>query len=306
MCCAEWRGAAGFAGVAAESIHEKCGKEVEVGYELPESSLPLRTRRRDTRQRITTVPAESVTWLARDCTPVTRFPTYMSCLSRIGCLTVVVLAGAGAWWMYGGEVPSFMGGAGRVRLGAPDTVDAAGKPVAWSGIKDAQVPGAHALSELERPNGPAYITLGAGDLAGFLAEGFGRALPQSAQGVQVAIVDDRVRMRAEIPLRELGGSALPEFVSNLLTDRDTVDMTGVIEMIRPGLAQFRVRSLSVHGIDVPTKLIPPLLKAVGRQMPQRDLVATDAFALPLPRAVADVRVSRGRVTLYKSAPSTSK
>lgn len=249
--------------------------------------------------------AESVSWLAPGSSrPSSRF--FMSCLSRIGCLTVVVLAGAGAWWMYGGEMPSFAGGAGRFRLGAPDSVNAAGKPVVWSGMKDAQVPGAQAVADLERPDGPAYITLGAGDIAGFLAEGFGRALPQSAQGVQVAIVDDLIRVRAEIPLRELGGSALPEFVSDLLTDRDTVDMSGTIEMIRPGLAQFRVRALNIHGIDLPPRLIPPLLKAIGRQVPQRDSVKTDAFALPLPRAVSDVRVSRGRVTLYKSAPPTSK
>ena len=219
---------------------------------------------------------------------------------------MVALAGAGAWWMYGGQVPSFAGGVGRFRLGAPDTVDAAGKPVVWSGIQDAQVPGAQVLAELERPNGPAYITLGAGDIAGFLGEGFRRALPQSAQAVQVAIVDDLVRMRAEIPLRELGGKALPEFVSNLLTDRDTVDMSGAIEMVRPGLAQFRVRSLTLHGIDLPPRLIPPLLKSIARQIPQRDSVSTDAFALPLPRTVSDVRVSRGRVTLYKSASPTSK
>lgn len=230
----------------------------------------------------------------------------MSCLSRIGCLTVVVLAGAGAWWLYGGQVPTFAGGVGRIRLGAPDSVDARGKPVVWAGLKDAQVPSAKALEALEQPSGPAYVTLGAGDIAGFLAEGFGKALPQSAEGVQVAIVDDAIRVRAEIPLRDLGGNALPEFVSDLLTNRDTVDMTGAIEMIRPGVAQFRVRALNIHGIDLPPKLIPPLLNAIRRKMPERDSVANDALALPLPRTVSDVRVSRGRVTLYKSAAPASK
>lgn len=230
----------------------------------------------------------------------------MSCLSRIGCLTVVVLAGAGAWWLYGGEMPEFVGGTGKIRIGAPDTLDQKGRPVAWAGIRDAQMPGREALRALEQPNGPAYITLGAGDIAGFLAEGFGNALPQSAEGLQVAIVDDLIRMRAEIPLRELGGNAIPEFVTNLLTNRDTVDMTGSIDMIHPGLAQFRVRSVNIHGIDLPPRLIPPLLNAIRSKMPMRDSVATDGMALPLPKSVSDVRVSRGRVTLYKSASPTSK
>ena len=227
----------------------------------------------------------------------------MSCLSKVGCLTVVVIAGAGAWWMYGGTVPSFLERATRTVSRSTATGNANAKPVVWTTLKDARVPSADAIASLQSQSGPAYITLGAGDLAGFLAEGLGPVLPQSASGVQVAIVDDVLRVRSEIPLRELGGKALPEFVSDLLSARDTVEMAGVLEMVRPGLAQFRVREVIVRGIALPPRVVPPLLSALRKSAPQRDSIAADAVALTLPKSVADVRVSRGRVTLYKSVPS---
>lgn len=227
----------------------------------------------------------------------------MSCLSKVGCLTLVVIAGAGAWWMYGGTVPSFLERATRTASRSTATRDANAKPVVWTTLRDARMPSADAIAALESKSGPAYISLGAGDLAGFLAEGLGRVLPQSASGVQVAIVDDVLRVRSEIPLRELGGKALPEFVSDMLTARDTVEMAGVLEMVRPGLAQFRVREVIVRGIALPPRVVPPLLSALRKSAPQRDSIATDAVALTLPKSVADVRVSRGRVTLYKSVPS---
>ena len=227
----------------------------------------------------------------------------MSCLSKVGCLTVVVIAGAGAWWMYGGTVPSFLERATRTVSRSTATGNGNAKPVVWTTLKDARVPSADAIASLQSQSGPAYITLGAGDLAGFLAEGLGRVLPQSAGGVQVAIVDDVLRVRSEIPLRELGGKALPEFVSDLLSARDTVEMAGVLEMVRPGLAQFRVREVIVRGIALPPRVVPPLLSALRKSAPQRDSIAADAVALTLPKSVADVRVSRGRVTLYKSVPS---
>ena len=229
----------------------------------------------------------------------------MGCLSKIGCLTVVAVAGAGAWWIWGGTTPEFMARAGRFSLPSTARADTSHGHVAWATMQDAQTPSADAIAALERPNGPAYITLGAGDLAGFLAEGLGQVLPQSAQRVQVAIVDDLLRVRAEIPLKELGGQALPEFVSDLLTSRDTVEMAGNLEMVHPGLAQFRVREVIVRGITLPSRVVPPLLSSL-RKRTQRDSIASDAVALQLPKSVSDVRVSRGRVTLYKSASPSSK
>jgi hypothetical protein len=304
------------------------GKTGDSGVEsAPETALRVRTRRRETRQRIVSARGASVTPLAQvryfggfaflvepiHCSVCDRSRSSlrssplsqtrsrsMSCLSKIGCLTVVVAAGIGGWWLYGGRMPSTFATAGRTTFGGAATADSSTGAVAWSTMRDAKMRSGDALSTLNSPSGPAYITLGAGDLAGFLADGFERVLPQSAADVQVAIIDDVLRVRSEVPLRELGGKALPEFVTDMLSARDTVEMAGKLEMIHPGLAQLRVNEVIVRGIPLPPRVVPPLLNALRKSTPQGDSIAADAIAIPLPKSVSDVRVSRGRVTLYKS------
>jgi hypothetical protein len=72
-------------------------------------------------------------------------------------------------------------------------------------------------------------------------------------------------------------------------------------VLRPGVAQFRVRDVEVGRVPVPAALIPRLIARVRRgTIP--DGVAADAFPVPVPDYIGDVRVGRGRVTLYKATP----
>lgn len=251
---------------------------------------------------------------------LTNFPPYMSCLSRVGCVTVLALAGAGAWWLYGGGMPSFVrNAASKVGEAKPAT---GSKPIAWASLNDARISATDALAQLERPTGPAYVTLGPGDVAGFLADGLKGILPMSARGAQVAIVDDRLRLRAAVPLRELGGEVLPSLLRAVLKnpnnddqngktvdamksggETDTVEMAGTLEIIHPGLGQFHVREFRVRDIDVPPRLIPPILRALRARAAATDSSAGESIAIMLPKSIADIRVSRGRITLYKAAPT---
>ncbi|MEP6779710.1 MAG: hypothetical protein ABJC26_07450 [Gemmatimonadaceae bacterium] len=241
----------------------------------------------------------------------------MSCLSRVGCATVLVVGGACAWWLYGGTMPDF------VRKTAANVIDArpdsSSKPVPWASLTDAKISSADAIATLERPTGPAFVTLGPGDLAGFLAEALGSVMPRSAVGVQVAITDDLLRLRAAVPLREMGGDLLPGLLNSVLKNndqrngttvgtnssvqRDTIEMAGTLEVVHPGLGQFRVREFRVRGIDVPPRLIPPILSAMRKRGSSSDSTATDAISIMLPKSIADFRVQHGRVTLYKAAPT---
>ncbi|MEP6764738.1 MAG: hypothetical protein ABJB66_10530 [Gemmatimonadaceae bacterium] len=241
----------------------------------------------------------------------------MSCLSRVGCAAVLLVGGACAWWLYGGTMPD------AVRKAASKVVEArpegTSKAVTWASLTDARISSAEALSTLERPTGPAFVTLAAGDVAGFLAEALRPMLPGSAVGAQVAITDDVLRLRAAVPLRELGGDLLPSLLNSVLksnderngttvganksVERDTVELAGTLEVIRPGLGQFRVREFRVRGIDVPPRLIPPILSAMRKRGATTDSTASDAVSIVLPKSIADVRVQHGKVTLYKAAPA---
>jgi hypothetical protein len=152
-------------------------------------------------------------------------------------------------------------------------------------------------------------------------------LPPSATTAQLALDDDILLVRTAVSLSDFTGqSAIGAVLGKALVGEDTLFLAGPLEPVRPGLAQFRVRELRIRGIDVPTRLIPGLVRSLRRsEVPEterRDSVAVDSGAvstlmladdaLPvwLPSTVSDVRVVNGKLTLYRAAaaatPSKSK
>lgn len=230
----------------------------------------------------------------------------MGCLTRVGCLAIVAAAGAGAYWLYGDQLPDELARlAGRARgavssnSGAPRAADLG---IVWASLDDATAGGADAIARLGQKNGPAYVTLGAGDLAGFLAAALSRNLPRSSIDPQVAVAGDRILLRAVVDLRDFAGDgAFGSVIGATVKGRDTLRLSGTLETVRPGLAQYRVRELRLKGIDVPRRVIPSLVGALRRRA-QTDSLAPDALPIPMPRSVADVRVSNSRVTLYRVSP----
>ncbi len=230
----------------------------------------------------------------------------MGCLTRVGCLVVVVAAGAGAYWLYGDRLPSELGRlAGRA--GRAVTSDTSGpldreSRIAWASLDDATAGGAEAVARLARKNGPAFVTLGAGDLAGFLAAALSRNLPRSSIDPQVAVSDDRVLLRAVVDLRDFAGDgAFGSVIGAALNGRDTLRLSGTLQAVRPGLAQYRVRELRIKGVNVPPRVIPSLVGTLRRRA-RTDSLAPDALPIPMPRFISDVRVTNGRVTLYRTTP----
>jgi hypothetical protein len=229
----------------------------------------------------------------------------MGCLLRAGCLTVVAVVGAGAYWLYGDQLPGKLGQlagrAGREVVGAPAT-PARAPSIAWASLDDATAGGAEAIARLSRPNGPAYVTLSAGDLAGFLAAGLSRSLPRSSIDPQVAISGDRVLLRAVVNLRDFAGEgAFGSLIGAAMNGRDTLWLSGTLDAVRPGLAQYRVRELRLKRVDVPPRVIPGLVGTLRRRV-QADSLSPDGLPIPMPAFISDVRVSGGRVTLYRNAP----
>ncbi|MCC6430624.1 MAG: hypothetical protein IT354_06915 [Gemmatimonadaceae bacterium] len=272
----------------------------------------------------------------------------MSCLSRIGCLVVVVGAGAAGWWLYGDQLPSTLSRAagraadkvsdvsGTAMPGSRtrrDTVSAergtrgagarAGDDtsrsdaLAWativsssegatgarSGTGASASPSASALAPLTRRDGPAFVNLGAGELATALGGALPRQLPKSATRVQLALDGDQLLVRAALDATEIAGDGtLGRLLGTALSGRDSVQFGGTLTPLRPGMAQYRVESLRLKGVDVPPRLIPLVIGSLRRGA-RTDGLDDNAFALPLPRVVADLRLANSRLTLYKAVPA---
>lgn len=215
----------------------------------------------------------------------------------------MLAVGGGAYWLYGDALPGKLGElAGR----RPATTATGGKdpgerPIAWASLTDATSDGGEAVARLGRANGPQYVTLEAGDVAGFLATALARNLPRSSIDPQVALVDDRVLLRAVVDLRDFAGQgAFGAVIGAAMNGRDTLFLSGTLDAIRPGMAQYRVRELRLKGISVPQRVIPSLVGTI-RPRVTTDSLAPDAMPILMPRFVSDVRVNQGRLTLYRTS-----
>jgi hypothetical protein len=217
------------------------------------------------------------------------------CMRRIGCLVVLVVAcGVGYLtrdlWL------------DRVRgyfPGAPDTTAVAATS-AWESLSPERAErGERAVRALARNGGPVYVTLRAGELASYAFLSLAPALPPSARDAESAVIGDRVYVRALVSLRELGGAGGFGALGGVLADRDTLRLGGTFDVLRPGLAQFHVQDVQLGAFPVPARMIPALVKRVRRGREIAGLSA-DALAIPIPDYIGDVRVARGRITLYKN------
>lgn len=191
------------------------------------------------------------------------------------------------------------------RSAEPDSTAVAERALHWSSLTDASTGSGDAIASLGRRNGPAYVTLSPGDLAGFLATGIAQALPRSASDPQVAIEGNRLHIRALVNMRDLAGegalgSALGIALGRALNDRDTLHIAGTMSVLHPGLAQYHVDKLAVRSVDIPPRLVPQLVRSMRNRVPMPDSLADDAFPIPLPASIGDVRIANGRVTLYRT------
>jgi hypothetical protein len=256
----------------------------------------------------------------------------MGCLTRLGCLGVLVVGGAGGWLLYGDRVPRewvqtaqraksfvFTEPAGappapRGRPSAPtarnDASDIVWTPVA-QGIEDAAMSAEvrAKLAGLTKRSGPAFATFTAGELAELFALSITRSLPATASRADLALREDQLLLRAEVDRRDFAGNGtIGGLIGTALSGRDTIQLAGTLESPKAGLVLFRVRSLRLKALSLPAPLIPVVVDVVRRHSPgtsQRrptEALPDDALVFVVSPAVADVRVHNGRVTLYRATP----
>lgn len=205
------------------------------------------------------------------------------CLRRVGCLILLLLLAAGAyyWWM--------------VRVTSPSSSTTG----VWQPVRPADAAaGARAVEALQAPRGKVFTNLTPAQAVAYLVQTTAKQLPSSATGVEAMVSGDQLHVRAVVPLDQLGGARVLGPLANMLGDRDTVQLAGRVDLLRPGMAQMHVTQVRVGSLNVPAQMIPRLVDQIRRQSPPG--IAPDALALPLPSYIGDVRIANGKVTLYKN------
>jgi hypothetical protein len=216
------------------------------------------------------------------------------CLPRIGCLAALGIAalayvGRDSWY------PLVRGRVDR----APSTTAPADTAV-WQSLDQARAErGERAVRALAGRSGPVYVNLRAGELASYAFLTLSTSLPAELRDAQAAVIGDRVYVKTVVSPRDLAG-ALGN-LGGFMAERDTLRLGGTFDVLRPGVAQFRVRDVQLGQFPLPAAVIPKVVARVRRgAIPEG--VAPDAFPVQVPEYIGDVRVARGRITLYKATP----
>ncbi len=227
------------------------------------------------------------------------------CFRRLASLVILGLVAVGAFATRDIWLPRLRAALGS-QTQAPAGVDSAAKAVSDTGWAAISYPGKEggrrALARLQQPRGPAYVSLSASEFAAAVLDSLGSQLPASTESVVVRAVGNEFQVRGSVKLGDLGGRAVLGPLASMVGDRERLTLGGTLEPTSvPGVAQFKLTRVKVGDFALPGPVVPRLVKALKRQS---GAVGVEASALPirLPAGVVDVRVSQGKVTLYRATP----
>ena len=215
----------------------------------------------------------------------------MGCIARLGCLFLLLVACVVGWFTRDRWMPQ------RFRSG-PSTTSAAA--ASWEPITEAAADSAAAaLNRLSQPRGQVFQTISARAAASYVFRQLARRPADPSDSLEAMGTGDRISIRASVRLSELGGLGELGPILGVTRDRERVTLTGTLRMVSPGMGEFQIQEARIRELRLPHAMLSSLVKRVerGSHPPSVD---ADALALPIPRYVGDIRVARGKVTLYKT------
>lgn len=212
------------------------------------------------------------------------------CLRNIGCVTVLLIVVAAAWLTRDEWVSHIHWRSGPART----TSAVVWQPLTPEGAARAK----QAVDSLNHRSGRVFANVAPADLAAYVYDELSKELPPSAEHVEATAYDRKLWVRSTVNLRDLSDSDALGPIAGVLGDRQPVQFGGTLDIVRPGLAEYRVESVKVGDVTIPRAAIPRLLRKIERGDRPPEL-ADNALPLDVPPYIADVRIARGTITLYK-------
>ena len=214
------------------------------------------------------------------------------CLKRAGCLVVLILLVALWYWYARVERPAAVTSSASTAT----SVSSGWQPLTAADAERGRV----AVLSLERQAGPVFANLTPAQAASYIFLVVAKQLPPSAKNAEAAIIGDRLYVRSDVELKDFGGAKTLGPLGMLLGERDSVRFGGTINMLRPGLAEFLVQEVKLGRIEVPRALIPRLLSEMKKRGKTVEGISQNGLPMVMPPYISDVRISNGKITLYKS------
>jgi hypothetical protein len=215
------------------------------------------------------------------------------CLGRLGCLILLAVLAVGGWYTKPWWYP-------RVRAMVVATPTAS--TVTWAPITaDGAKAGARLAARLTEKRGPVYATLTPAEFAAWQMEPAMKILGATAGSPEAAVHGDTLLLRANVAVSELGDPKSLGPLGSMLDGRQPVLIGGQLAMVQPGLLGLRVTQMTVNELRLPGALIDRIVRRISVRQ-RTDSLAPGVVAMPAPPGVADVRISGGKIVLYKAVP----
>lgn len=212
------------------------------------------------------------------------------CLRSVGCLTLLVLLALGGWVSRARWLPAVTGEAPPASTLTFDEV-----------TTERRARGRRVVQSLGKGSGPVFANLTAAEALALLLGDAQGDLPAFVGPLAGAVDGDRLLLRTTVDPAALRGIEALGPIAALLDARARITLAGTLEVLEPGVGAYVVRDVRVNDLIVPSPAIAPLLRQLDRRTPAPG--APDrAITFALPAHVADLRVAKGRVTLYKNVP----
>ena len=216
----------------------------------------------------------------------------MGCITRLGCLFLLVVLAAGGWFTRDRWLPRLIPHESHQQTAAVSPTER------WEPLSDAGADTTRAaLKRLSQPRGQVYETLSPAAIASYIYREVAKRLPTAADSVEAMAYGDKLSMRAVVSVSNLGG-AIGDAVG-IVHDRERVELTGTLGVLKPGVAEFEVSEARIHGLPIPKGMIASLIDRFATG-PRPSGMDPNALPLPIPRYIGDIRVANGKVTLYKT------
>ncbi len=215
------------------------------------------------------------------------------CLGRLGCLLALAILAMCGWFTKDWWYP-------RVRALVVASPPAAS--VTWQPITtDAATAGERAAGRLGERSGPVFASLTPAEFTAWQLAPAMRILGSTAANPEASVHGDTLFVRANVAVTELGDPKQLGPLARMLDGRQPVRIGGQLAMALPGFLSMRVTHLSVNDLKLPSALIANIVKRISVRA-RTDSLAPGVIALPVPKGVAEVRITDGKIVLYKAVP----
>ena len=215
------------------------------------------------------------------------------CIGRLVVLGVLLVLGAAAYVTRDRWEPAL-----AARMGWRRPPPAGGwEPITPEGAARVRA----ALDTLARPTGAGFVNVAPADLVAFALEPvlgkLAQAATDSVSRPSARADSGTLAVRGAVRMADLGGAAALGPLAGVLEGTQRIEVRGRLDVPTPGHARFVVTRIVIGQLTLPSAAVP---RVVDMLVPRRGRdVPSGAVSIPLPPHVADVRVIRRRVTLYK-------